>query len=52
MKKAEERIGCKILEELEEQKEKSKSPRDQEAASCPSSEPTNPRDCHCSCHCY
>ena len=28
------------------------TPRDQEAASCPSSEPTNPRDCHCSCHCY
>ena len=52
MKKAEERIGCKMLEELEEQEEKSKSPRDQEAASRPSSEPTNPRDCHCSCHCY
>lgn len=46
-----QRIGCKMSEEPEEQKEKSRSPRDQESASCPSLEPTNPCDCRCSCHC-
>ena len=39
MKKADERIGCKMLEELEEQEEKSKSPRDQELLRVPVQSP-------------